>query len=299
MDRLRGMEVFVAVAELGGFAAAARKLALSPPAVTRAVAGLEDRLGTRLFVRTTRSLRLTDSGARFLIDCRRLLAELAEAEEAAAGSHAAPRGRLRITAPVLFGRSFVAPIVGTFLDRYPDMTCQTLFVDRVADLMDEGLDVAVRIGSLPDSGLTAIRVGSVRSIVVAAPAYVAAHGTPADPAALSAHRMIHALAMGAAPEWRFVRDGRPLGVPLPARLQMNTNDAVLALARAGWGIARLLSYQVAADLAAGRLLALLTDFEPPALPIHVVHLEGRAASRKVRAFVDHAVARLRAEPALA
>lgn len=299
MDRLRDMEIFVQVADHGGFAAAARALGLSPPAATRAVASLEARLGLRLLVRTTRSLRLTEAGARFLGDCRRLLAELAEAEEAAAGSHAAPRGLVRVTAPVLFGRIFVAPIIGAFLDRYPEVSCQSLFLDRVVDLIDEGLDVAVRIGDLPDSTLTAVRVGSVRPVTVAAPSYLAANGTPEEPEALARHRLIHASPMQAGPEWRYLRDGQPVGVRVAPRLSTNTNDSALALAVEGWGVARLLSYQVAADVAAGRLVPVLEDVALPALPVQVVHPEGRTAARKTRAFVDLAVERLRAEPALA
>ena len=153
MDRFHAIQTFVKVAESGGFAAAARDLAMSPPAVTRAVAMLEAHLGTRLFVRTTRSVRLTESGARFLADGRRILLDLEEAEEAAVGSHASPAGELRITAPVLFGRTFVTPILGDFLDSYPLVTCQTLFLDHIVNLMDEGLDAAIRIGDLPDSSL--------------------------------------------------------------------------------------------------------------------------------------------------
>ena len=298
MDRFHSIQVFVKVAECGGFAAAARNLAMSPPAVTRAVAMLEDRLGTRLFLRTTRSVRLTESGERFLQDGRRILLELEEAEEAAVGSHAAPRGELNITGPVLFGRMFVTPILGDFLDLYPLVRARTLFVDRVVNLMDEGLDVAIRIGDLPDSSLIAVRAGTVRRIMFASPEYIKKHGLPQRPEDLSSHRLIQSLAMGASLEWPFQENGKSFSVRAEPRLRMNTNDAVIELAVRGWGLSRLLSYQIAPYLAEGRLQTVLSEFELPPLPIHVVHQEGRMVSAKVRSFVDFMVERLRADPAL-
>lgn len=299
MDRFHSIQVFVKVADCGGFAAAARDLAMSPPTVTRAVSLLEDRLGTRLFVRTTRSVRLTESGERFLQDGRRILQELAEAEEAAVGSHAAPRGDLRITGPVLFGRMFVTPILGDFLNRFPMVKAQTLFVDRVVNLMDEGLDVAIRIGELPDSSLIAVRVGSVRQVMVGSPDYISKHGLPQHPDDLSDHRLIQALAMGTSKDWAFQENGKPVSVRVDPRLRMNTNDAIIELALRGWGLAwRLLSYQVAPYLTDGRLRTVLNEFELPPLPIHVVHQEGRIVSAKVRAFVDFMVEHLRRDPAL-
>lgn len=298
MDRFHSIQVFVKVADCGGFAAAARDLVMSPPAVTRAVAMLEDRLGTRLFVRTTRSVRLTESGERFLQDGRRILLELEEAEEAALGSHAAPRGELHITGPVLFGRMFVTPILGDFLDLYPLVSARTLFVDRVVNLMDEGLDVAIRIGDLPDSSLIAVRAGTVRRVMFASPEYIRIHGLPQRPEDLSSHRLIQSLAMGASAEWSFQKNGKSISIRAEPRLRMNTNDAVIELALRGWGISRLLSYQIASDLADGRLQTVLSKFELPPLPIHVVHQEGRLVSAKVRAFVDYMIERLRADPTL-
>lgn len=297
MDRFHSIQVFVRVADRGGFAAAARDLAMSPPAVTRAVAMLEDRLGTRLFVRTTRSVRLTESGERFLRDSRRILLELEEAEEAAVGSHAAPRGELRVTGPVLFGRMFVTPILGDFLDLYPLVSARTLFVDRIVNLMDEGLNVAIRIGNLPDSSLIAVRAGAVRRVMFASPAYLKKHGLPQRPEELAGHRLIQSLAM-AAPEWLFQENGKTFSVRAEPRVRMNTNDAVIELAVRGWGISRLLSYQIAPYLADGRLQTVLSDFEIPAMPIHVIHQEGRMVSARVRSFVDYMAARLRADPAL-
>lgn len=298
MDRFHALQVFVRVAERGGFAAAARDLAMSPPAVTRAVAALEVHLGTPLFRRTTRSVRPTESGERFLADGRRILAELEEAEQAAVGSHAEPQGEVRITAPSLFGRHYVAPVLGDFLDIYPRITAETLFVDRVVNLLDEGLDVAVRIGDLPDSTLVATRVGTVRRVVVASPGYLARHGLPQHPADLGRHRVVQTLPVTSALDWPFQEDGRRVTVRVAPRLRMNTNDAVIAVALRDWGIARLLSYQVAPYLADGRLKTVLGDFELPALPIHVVHQEGRRVSSRVRALVDFLVDRLRAEPGL-
>jgi DNA-binding transcriptional LysR family regulator len=298
MDRFQALQIFVKVAELGGFAAAARDLGLSPPGVTRAVAGLEDRLGARLFVRTTRSVRLTETGTRFLDDAKRILMDLAEAEEAAVGSHAAPRGELRITAPVLFGRLYVAPILGDYLDQYPQVNAETMFVDRVVNMMDEGLDVAVRIGDLPDSSLSAIRVGTVRRVMFASPDYLARHGTPQRPHDLKGHRLIHSLAVGAGGDWTFQDKGKALSIKVNQRLRMNTNDAVIELALRGWGLSRLMSYQVAAHLSEGQLQTVLEEFETTPLPIHVLHGQGRRVSAKVRSFVDHMAERLRTDATL-
>ena len=298
MDRFQCLQVFVKVAERGGFAAAARDLAMSPPAVTRAVSALEERINTRLLIRTTRSVRLTESGERFLQDSRRILMDLEEAEEAAVGSHAAPRGELRVTAPVLFGRLFVTPILGDFLDQYPLVNCQALFIDRTVNLMDEGLDVAVRIGNLPDSSLIAVRAGTVRWVMFAAPAYLKKHGLPQHPADLAGHRLIQSMAVETASEWPYQENGKPHSIRIEPRLRMNTNDAVAEVVARGAGISRLISYQIAPHLAEGRLQTILSKFEPPPMPIHVVHQEGRMVSSKVRAFVDFMVDRLRADPAI-
>jgi DNA-binding transcriptional LysR family regulator len=299
MDRFQTMQAFVAVAECGGFAAAARKLGQSPPAVTRAVAALEARLGTRLFRRTTRSVHLTESGERFLIDCRRILQDIAEAEDAAVGTHAIPRGELRVTAPVLFGRMYVTPILVDFLDRYPEVSAETLFVDRIVNLMDEGQDVAIRIGHLPDSSLTAIRAGSVRLVTFATPEYLDSRGTPATPDDLPNHRLIHSRALGHGLDWAYHCNGATVAVPMRPRLQMNTNDAVIEAVMRGWGISRLLSYQVAPPIREGRLVTILEEYEPPPLPIHIVHQEGRMVSAKLRAFADFMAERLRADALIA
>jgi DNA-binding transcriptional LysR family regulator len=287
--------MFVAVAEAQGFAPAARRLAMSPPAVTRAISALEERIGTRLLHRTTRIVRLTEAGDRFLADCKRILGEIEEAEAAAAGSHTEPRGQLAVTAPVMFGRMYVAPVVLDFLAGHPRVTARLLFLDRLVDLLDEGLDVAVRIAHLPDSSLHAIRVGSVRWVVCASPDYLAARGAPRTPADLSQHDAI-AFSLGASPEeWSFA-SGETLS--LPTKLIVSSNDVAIAASVAGRGIARVLSYQIAPELREGKLQVVLAEFEPPPIPVSVVYAEGRRAAAKVRAFVDLAVERLRADRSL-
>ncbi|MDX6752196.1 LysR family transcriptional regulator [Geminicoccaceae bacterium 1502E] len=299
MDRLQSMSVFTAVAEDESFAGAARRLGLSPPAVTRAVAAIEERLGIRLLHRTTRSVRLTEAGGRYLEDCRRILAEIEEAEEAAAGLHREPRGQLALTAPVLFGRMHVTPLLLDFLALHPQLAARTLFVDRVVNLMEEGVDVAVRIAELPDSGLTALKVGSVRRVLVASPGYLAEHGGPREPAELVHHRTIAFRGLAPVAEWPFRRSGGEIAVRPAPWLTVNTAEMAITAALRGGGIARVLSYMVAPELEAGRLRVVLEAFEAAPLPVHLVHQEGRRVSARVRAFVDFAAARLRAEPALA
>jgi DNA-binding transcriptional LysR family regulator len=294
MDRLHTMRVFVAVAEARGFAAAARRMALSPPAVTRAVAALEARIGTRLFRRTTRVVRLTDAGVRFLADCRRVLAELERAEAHAAGAQEEVRGQLAVTASVTFGRMFVASLVLQYLARYPQVSARTFFVDRLVDLVDEGIDVAVRIAQLPDSSMTAVRVGQVRRVLCASPAYLAEHGYPRRPKDLASHQLLAFASLTPELEWSFASGTKSEVVPVSARLVVNTADVAIAAARAGHGITRVLSYTVEPDVRAGKLVVVLPTFEPPPLPIHVVYPEGRRAAAKVRAFVKLATASLRA-----
>ncbi len=298
MDQLNLIRIFVAVADAGGFSSAARKLHISPPAVTRAINDLESQLGVQLLARTTRFVRVTEAGARYADDCRRILGELAEANESVAGLHSAPRGHLALTAPVLFGAKFVTPIVTEYLRRYPEVTASCWFLDRVVNVMEEGLDIALRIGHLPDSSMRAIRVGEVRKVICASPAYLNAQGTPRTADDLSAHTIISAAGVTPNPEWRLLNNGVMEAVRLQPRLTTTTNDAAMAAAVDGFGLTRLLSYQVAERLRGGSLVAVLEDHEPPALPVQLVHHEGRHASRKARAFLDLAVERLRANPAL-
>jgi len=293
MDRLHLINVFVAVVDVGGFAGAARKLGISPPAVTRAIGELEAHLGARLLTRTTRVVRVTEAGARYVEDCRRILAELAEADESVSGLHGAPRGRLTVTAPVLFGALHVTPVVTEFLQRYPEVTASCWFLDRVVNLTDEGVDVAVRIGELPDSSLQAVRVGSVRRVICAAPSYLEAHGEPQQPEDLLGHTLISANAVTPAPEWRFKVDGETRGVRVVPRLLTTTNDSAIAAALSGFGLTRLMSYQVDELVRSGQLRRVLERFELAPLPVHLVHREGRHASHKARAFIDLALERLR------
>ncbi len=295
MDRFHALNVFVKVAELNGFAAAARHLNMSPPTVTRVVSMLEDSLGLRLLVRTTRSVKLTDSGQRFFADARRILADLEEAERAAIGSYGEPTGELSITASVLFGRMFVTPILGEFLDLYPKLSARTLYVDRVVNLIDEGLDVGIRIGNLADSSLMAVRCGSVKQMLFASPAYLESHGKPETPDDLSRHAIINSTALNASAQWHFQSGRKSIVKRVNPRISMNTNDAVIELALQGHGIGRLLSYQVAPYIADGRLKTVMKSYEPPEVPIHLVHQEGRTVSAKVRAFVDFAVDRLKSD----
>jgi len=298
MDRLQSMQIFAAVVDAGGLAGAARRLGISPPAVTRAIAELERRLGAKLLTRTTRVVRVTDAGARYVEDCRRILAEVAEADESAAGIHAAPRGRLTVTAPALFGGLHVTAIVVEYLRRYPEVGVACWFVDRVVNMVDEGADVAIRIGELPDSSAHAIRVGAVRRVVCATPAYLQRQGTPKQPADLGRHVIIGAVTAAPIVEWKFGAGGAPRVLRLEPRLSAMTNDAAIAAATADFGLAQVLSYQVADQLRTGALRAVLVDHEPDPLPVHVVHGEGPRAAQKIRTFVDLAVEHLRQHPAI-
>ncbi|MCK9988131.1 MAG: hypothetical protein AzoDbin1_04603 [Azoarcus sp.] len=298
MDRFHLMSVFVAVAEAASFAGAARRLRLSPPAVTRAVVALEERLGVRLLTRTTRVVRVTEAGARYLEDARRIMMELDEADAAAAGVNATPRGHLAVTAPVLFGKLYVMPIITEYQTTFEQTTVSALFVDRLVSLVEEGIDVGIRIGQLPDSSLRAIRVGHVRRVVVGAPAYFDEHGVPETPEDLARHRLVASSGVSPTNDWLFQSAGGKRTVRVQPRIIVNTNDGPLEAARRGYGLTRLLSYQVAPELASGTLRTVLADCEGPDLPVHVVHREGRHGSAKVRSFVDLATERLRADRAL-
>ncbi|GAB3553677.1 LysR family transcriptional regulator [Noviherbaspirillum agri] len=297
MDRLHLMTIYVAVAEAESFAGAARRLGMSPPAVTRAISLLEERLGVRLLTRTTRIVRVTEAGQRYLEDARRIIAEVDEADEAAAGINAEPRGRLAITAPVLFGKMFVTPAIVEYLQRYPSVDVSALFLDRIVNLIEEGLDLGIRIGHLPDSSMKAIKVGQVRSVVCASRDYLKRCGTPVHPGDLRDHTLI-STPLAPAMEWRFSEEGQALSVRVQPRLAVTTNDAAIEAALMGFGLTRRLSYQVAPYLASGQLVSVLTDYEPVPIPIHVVHREGRQSAAKVRTFVDLIVERLRGDQAL-
>ena len=288
------MTAFVAVAEAQSFAGAARRLGVSGATVTRAVAELERRLGSLLVVRNTRQLRLTEAGARFAADARRLLQELQEAEESAAGIHASPRGLLVVTAPQVFGDLHVMPAMLDYLAENPDVEIRALLVDRNVSLLDEGVDVAVRIGELPDSSLTAVPVGHIRRVVAASPAYLERHGVPRRPEELAAHATISAYGPQQGGQWCFAQGGRPLDVPVRSRLSVTSFAAAIHAAVAGAGLTQVASYQVAAAVARAELHVVLEDFEVAPMPVHVVYAEGRRGSAKVRSFVDFCVGRVRA-----
>ncbi len=298
MDRFLAMQVFVAVGEEQSFAGAARRLGLSPPMVTRTIGALEQRLGIKLLQRTTRIVRLTNAGASYLLDCKRLLAEVDDAEQALSGSQNELRGSLSITASVMFGRLFVAPILLEFLAEHPKVDGRALFVDRVVDLIEEGLDVGVRIAHLADASFTAIRVGAVRQILCASPAYLKRRGVPRTPRDLSEFDVISFSADRAAPTWSFGAGKRAVSVRPRSRLLVNSSEVAMQAAIAGDGLTRVLSYMAASELNAGRLRVILSEFEPEPIPIHVIHREGKHAAARVRAFVDLTVDRLRRHPLL-
>jgi len=287
MDRLDAMLAFVTVADLQGFAPAARKLGLSPSAVTRLIAALEDRLGARLLQRTTRSVALTDAGARYLERARRILADVEEAEGAAEGERTAPRGRLVISAPVGFGRLHVSPVVTAYLQRHREVSCDLRLSDRMINLVEEGVDAAVRIGHLPDSTLVARHVGEMRRIVVASKAYLEARGEPETPHGLSSHDTIQfGAAAQPSSEWRFIEDGSEIRVATNPRFSTNSADAAIQYAERGGGLTRVLAYQAADSVRRGSLKIVLQEFEQPALPIHIVYPTSRLLSAKVRVFID-------------
>ena len=295
MDQIHLMKVFVAVGELESFAAAARRLDISPAAVTRAVSALEDQLGVKLLLRTTRSVRLTEAGGRYLEDTRHILVSIHEANEAAAGINATPKGELAVTAPILFGKKFVMPCIVRYLQQYPDVDVSAYFLDRVVNMVEEGMDVAVRIGPLPDSGLKALRVGRVRRMLCASPDYLARHGVPKHPSDLAGHAVIGTTNLSPRAGWRFGVTEEPTLVRMKPRLTVTSNDGAIAAASGGLGIARLLSYQVADELASGQLQVILAEYEEAPWPIHVLHRESKYGSAKVRAFIDMLAQALRAQ----
>jgi DNA-binding transcriptional LysR family regulator len=297
------MNVFVAVAEEQSFAAAARRLTMSPPAVTRAIAALEEHLKVKLLNRTTRHVRTTEAGQRYLEDARKILAAADAADEAAAGINAKPRGHLAVTAPTLFGRMFVLPGIFDYLSRYPETEVSAQFLDRNVNLLEEGIDVGIRIGELPDSSMRAIPVGKVRLVLCGSPDYLIKHGIPQTPEDLHYHSIIASSAGNYAIHWRFnhTKNGRPLedkSINIKPRLTVTTNDAAIEAGIRGFGITRLLSYQIAPQLSSEALKVILSDYEPTPQPVHIVHREGRYTSTRVRAFIDLMVERLRANPVL-
>lgn len=292
MDQLAAMKAFVAVATLGSFAEAARRLRISPSVVTRSVAQLEDGLGLTLLNRTTRSVRLTERGAIYLESCRLILEDLEAAGRRARGEDAEPRGGLHVAAPVVFGRLHVLPMVTRVLAAHPALSVRLTLSDRNVHLVDEGVDVALRIGDLADSSLVSVRLGAVSRVLVASPAYVARRGSPSVPADLERHDLIAFEGLEATNEWRFESGA----VRVEPRLAVNNADTAIAAAEAGLGVTRALSYQVSGAIEAGRLVPLLPGSAPPPMAVSAVYPPRRIPSVNVASFVAAARAELRTNP---
>lgn len=295
MDRIDAMKVFVSAVDEGSLAGAGRRLRRSPAAVSRAIAFLEAHVGAELLHRTTRSLKLSEAGERYAAACRRVLAELDEADLLAGGEKAAPRGTLTLTAPVITGEDVLRPVLDAFMDEYPAVSVRLLLLDRPANLIDEGIDVALRIAHLPDSSFVTTRLGEVRRVVAASQRYLAQHPAIGEPADLAKHRIIAMTHFGV-DSWSFPpRKGSsvPRTVQFAPRLVVNTVRAAVASAAEGHGVTRLFSYHIADEIREGRLQILLAGDEHPPLPVHLLAPQGRFAVPKVRAFVDFAVPRLK------
>ncbi len=296
MDRLEAMSLFVAVAEAGSLSAASRKLGVPLPTVSRKISDLEAHLNTRLLTRSTRKLALTDTGAAYVAAAKRILDEVSEAERAASGEHAVPRGELVITAPVVFGRLHVLPVIAEFLAQWPNIDVRLVLADRNLHLIDDHVDIAVRIGALADSALVSTRVAAVRSVVCGSPAYFAAHGVPKGPEDLSALVAVTFEALSSPQRWVFHNptSKREHRVEVRSRLSVNTAEAAIDAAAAGVGVTRVLSYQVAQAVLEGRIQIVLADYEPSPSPVSLLHRRQGLTPLKVRMLLDFAAPRLRA-----
>jgi DNA-binding transcriptional LysR family regulator len=294
MDRLESMSMFMAVVEAGSLSAAGRRLGIPLTTVSRRISELEAHLRTELIRRSSRRIDLTDAGVAYLEACRRILEEIGEAERAATGEYQTPRGELVVTAPIGFGRLHLLPVICDFLNLYPEIGIRLIQSDRNANLPEDHIDVALRIGKLPDSSLTAIRVGTVRRVVCASPDYFTARGVPKTPGDLANHACIATDVLGASDVWRFGDGREEIAVPVRPRLFVTTAEAAVDAAMAGIGVARLLSYQTARAVAEGVLTLALEDFEPQRRPVSLLYPAGRRVPLKLRAFLDFAAPRLRA-----
>jgi DNA-binding transcriptional LysR family regulator len=292
MDRLESMSILVAAVDAGSLSAAARRLDTPLATVSRKVSEIETHLKTRLLNRTSRRLTLTDAGQAYVAACRRILEEVDEAERAATGEYSAPRGELIVTAPIVFGRLHVLPVVIAFLKAFPDIAIRLTLADHVVNLLESHVDVALRIGALPDSSLVAARLGSIRRVMCASPAYLSARGAPQRPEDLAAHDCIAFEGLSGA-TWTFTQGKSEALVPIRARLVVNTAEAAVDAAVAGVGITRVLSYQAAQALRTGTLAIVLAEFEPEPWPVHLVHAGGRLLPLKLRAFLDFAAPRIK------
>ena len=286
IDRLTPMLTFVRIVEAGSLSAAARTMDRSLPAVCRSLAQLEERLGARLLNRTTRRIGLTDAGTQFYERCRRIVAELDEAEAGVTAQRLEPQGALAVSAPLLFGRMHVAPAVTALLTRHPKVTASLLLTDHLVNLVEAGIDVAVRIGRLADSSLVARRLGAIPRVVCAAPAYLERRGTPRTPEELERHDCIRFTDLTPGREWPFVAEEVERRVKVTGPLTTNNGDVAIAAAEAGLGLVMVLGYQVEAQLARRALVRVLREFEPPPSPVQAVYPSGRLVPAKLRAFLD-------------
>ena len=293
MDRFDAMATLIAAVDGGSLSAASRKLGMPLPTVSRKVAELEAHLRTQLVVRTSRKLLLTDIGQAYVAASRSILEQVDDAERSASGEYRVPRGHLTVTASIMFGRLHVEPVVLAFLEAYPDITARLVLADHFVNLVDDHVDAAIRIGRLPDSAMVAMRLGAVRWVTCASPGYLDARGTPQHPSELGRHDCIMFEGLYSQPVWTFGIGKQAVVVPVRPRFAVNTADAAIAAAMAGAGITRVLSYQVAAEVAAGRLRLLLQTFEPEPLPVHLVHAGQAQLRLKLRAFLDFAAPRLK------
>ncbi len=293
MDRFDTMSVLLAVVEEGSLSAGARRLRVPLATVSRKVSDLEAHLGTQLLVRTSRQVMLTDSGRSYVEAAKRILEQVEEAERSAAGEHSEPRGQLSITTPVVFGRLHVLPIAADFLNAHPNINLRMYMIDRYVNLLEENLDVGVRLGHLQDSALRATRVGQVRRVICASPAYIARCGIPKVPDDLRQHQGISFQGFATSPEWRYRGDNETLAVEARNRVVVNTTEAAVDAALAGLGIVRLLSYQVIEKIQSGELVPLLEEFAPDPIPVQLIYAEQGMLPVKVRAFLDWITPRLR------
>ena len=294
MDRLNSMAVLVAAVDAGSLSAAARRLGRPLTTVSRRISDLEEHLGTRLLNRTSRRLSLTDAGRSYVAACQRILEEVREAERAATGEYSTPRGRLTVTAPIVFGRLHVLPVIADFLAAFPEIDLRLVLADGILNLSEERIDLAVRIGDLPDSSLIAARVGEIRRVICGSPAYLSARGRPTGPGDLGRHDCVTFEGFTAPEAWTLGAGRSAVSVPIRSRLVVNTAEAAVDAAISGVGLTRVLSYQVARAVAERRLAVVLEDFEPPPVPVSLVYGGGRLLPLKLRAFLDFAAPRLKA-----
>ena len=293
MDRFESMSILLAVVVAGSLSAASRSTGMPLATVSRKISELEAHLGTRLLNRSTRQLSLTEAGQSYIAACKRILEDVADAERTAAGEYSHPRGDLIMTAPIVFGRLHVLPVVTAFLKTYPDIDIRLVLTDRVAHLLEDHLDLAVRIGQLPTSNFVARKVGTIGRVTCASPAYLAERGKPEQPGDLADHDCISFEGTNSGGAWTFLMGTTDLSVPIHSRLIVNTAEAAIDAAMAGLGITRVLSYQAAAAVQAGSLTRLLQEFEPAPIPINLVHANQGLLPLKLRAFFDYAAPRLR------